>query len=64
MSTKDIVRAWKNEDYLSTLSPAEVSALPENPAGKIELRSHRATQISVKPPNCSAVIECSHSNCP
>lgn len=64
MSAKDIVRAWKNEDYLSTLSPAEVSALPENPAGNIELRSYRRTQISVVPPHCSAVIECSHSNCP
>lgn len=63
MSAKDIVRAWKNEDYRSTLSPAEVSALPENPAGNIELHSYRRTQISVTPPHCSAVIECSHSNC-
>lgn len=63
MSAKDIVRAWKNEDYLSTLNPAEVSALPENPAGNIELRSHRKTQISLVPPHCSVVLECSASNC-
>jgi mersacidin/lichenicidin family type 2 lantibiotic len=62
MSAKDVVRAWKNEDYLSTLNPAEISSLPENPAGNIELRSRRDTQISVTL-NCSAVIECSHSNC-
>lgn len=63
MSAKDVVRAWKNEDYLSTLSPAEVSALPENPAGNIELRNHRKTQISLVPPHCSVVLECSASNC-
>lgn len=64
MSAKDIVRAWKNEDYLSTLSHAEISGLPENPAGNIEIRSHRNPQIlSVYPKNCSAVIECSASNC-
>lgn len=61
MSAKDIVRAWKNEDYLATLSPAEISVLPENPAGNIELRSFRDRQITS--PHCSIVIECSASNC-
>lgn len=37
MSTTDIVRAWKNEDYLMSLSPSELSAIPENPAGNVEL---------------------------
>jgi len=37
MSSTDVVRAWKNEDYLVSLSPEELAALPENPAGKIEL---------------------------
>lgn len=37
MSTADVVRAWKNEDYLASLSPSELSTIPENPAGKIEL---------------------------
>jgi mersacidin/lichenicidin family type 2 lantibiotic len=63
MSAKDIVRAWKSEDYLATLSPAEISALPENPAGNIELRRHKHPQVSITPPHCSVVIECSASNC-
>lgn len=63
MSARDIVRAWKNEDYLSTLSAAELSAIPENPAGTIEVRSYRKTQVSITPPHCSVVIECSASNC-
>jgi mersacidin/lichenicidin family type 2 lantibiotic len=32
-----IVRAWKDEDFLSTLSLEEVQELPENPAGLVEL---------------------------
>ncbi len=37
MSSTDIVRAWKNEDYLAALLPAELASVPENPAGRIEL---------------------------
>jgi mersacidin/lichenicidin family type 2 lantibiotic len=32
-----IIRAWKDEDYRSSLSTDEQRALPENPAGLIEL---------------------------
>ena len=65
MSPKDVIRAWKNEEYLATLSPAEVSALPENPAGNIELRSRQNTRGITVFLHCnSIVIECSASNCP
>jgi mersacidin/lichenicidin family type 2 lantibiotic len=37
MSKADIVRAWKDPRYRQGLSNAELAALPENPAGKIEL---------------------------
>ena len=33
----DIVRAWKDEAYRQSLSEEELRALPENPAGEIEL---------------------------
>ena len=33
----DIVRAWKDEAYRSSLSDEERCALPENPVGEIEL---------------------------
>jgi mersacidin/lichenicidin family type 2 lantibiotic len=33
----DIVKAWKDEGYRNSLSEAERAALPENPAGIVEL---------------------------
>ncbi len=37
MSKKDIIRAWKDEEYRRSLSEAERAKLPEHPAGLIEL---------------------------
>ncbi len=37
MSKKDIIRAWKDEEYRLSLSKAEREKLPEHPAGLIEL---------------------------
>ena len=37
MKAKQIVRAWKDQEYRLSLSDAERSLLPENPAGTIEL---------------------------
>jgi mersacidin/lichenicidin family type 2 lantibiotic len=37
MSNRDIIRAWKDEDYRLSLSAAERALLPEHPAGLIEL---------------------------
>jgi mersacidin/lichenicidin family type 2 lantibiotic len=37
MSKQTIIRAWKDEEYRRNLSEAERAALPENPAGLIEL---------------------------
>lgn len=37
MSNIDVVRAWKDKDYRSSLSPEELAALPPNPAGPIEI---------------------------
>ncbi len=37
MSNVDIIRAWKDEAYRLSLSDEERAALPENPAGMIEL---------------------------
>jgi mersacidin/lichenicidin family type 2 lantibiotic len=33
----EIIRAWKDDDYLMSLSADERQALPENPAGLVEL---------------------------
>lgn len=40
MSKLDIVRAWKDEEYCESLSDAEKSRVPTNPAGLIELTEH------------------------
>lgn len=37
MSGYDIIRAWKDEDYLESLSEEQRSQLPENPAGIVEM---------------------------
>ncbi|HEX7331905.1 MAG TPA: mersacidin/lichenicidin family type 2 lantibiotic [Pyrinomonadaceae bacterium] len=37
MSKTDVIRAWKDEDYRSSLSDAQRAELPDNPAGFIEL---------------------------
>jgi mersacidin/lichenicidin family type 2 lantibiotic len=37
MSKIDVIRAWKDEEYLASLSDAERAMLPENPAGYFEL---------------------------
>jgi len=35
MSTRNIIRAWKDASYRNSLSDAERAALPPNPAGSI-----------------------------
>jgi len=37
MSPDEIIRAWKDEEYLAMLSASERATLPEDPAGAIEL---------------------------
>lgn len=37
MKRDQIIRAWKDEEYRSGLSASELSLLPENPAGIVEL---------------------------
>jgi len=37
MSTPDVIRGWKDEDYRRSLSHEQRGMLPEHPAGVIEL---------------------------
>lgn len=39
MSEINIIRAWKDEEYRLSLSPAERASLPAHPAGLIELQT-------------------------
>ena len=42
----DIVRAWKDEDYRQNLSEEQLSTLPANPAGEMELTDSDLESIS------------------
>ena len=46
MSNLDIVRAWKDEEYRNSLTEAQRSQLPENPAGAIELSNLEAETVA------------------
>ena len=37
MKTFDIIRAWIDPEYRSTLDPRELAELPDHPAGAVEL---------------------------
>ena len=37
MSNETVIRAWKDEAFRNSLSPAELAMLPPNPAGLVEL---------------------------
>jgi mersacidin/lichenicidin family type 2 lantibiotic len=37
MTKTNIIRAWKDQDYRQSLSDAERSTLPDNPAGMVEI---------------------------
>lgn len=64
MSTTDIIRAWKDQDYLMSLSPSQLAQIPENPAGKVELMRATTTgnpDISfIFPPSkcCTKAVDC------
>lgn len=44
MSTENIIRVWKDENFRNSLSEKERTSLPENPAGLVELSD---TQLGV-----------------
>jgi mersacidin/lichenicidin family type 2 lantibiotic len=68
MSRLDIIRAWKDEEYCSSLSAEQRTLLPENPVGLIELtdldlRGAEGGTIST-PMGCPSVITiCSFDIC-
>ncbi len=46
MSEQNIIRAWKDEAYRRGLSEAERAALPENPAGRVDLDELSAAELA------------------
>jgi mersacidin/lichenicidin family type 2 lantibiotic len=46
MSANTIARAWKDEEFRASLAESERAALPENPAGNIELPDSALRQVN------------------
>ncbi len=46
MSITNVIRAWKDADYRSTLSKEELAKLPANPAGTSELSEGELANVS------------------
>jgi mersacidin/lichenicidin family type 2 lantibiotic len=51
----DVIRAWKDEEYRSSLSADELGALPANPAGPMELSDD---DLDVAAGGISEVVQC------
>ena len=46
MTNAQVVRAWKDPEYRSSLSAAELRALPAHPAGLVELDEGELMEVS------------------
>jgi mersacidin/lichenicidin family type 2 lantibiotic len=66
MSNKNIIRAWKDEDYRLSLSEAERALLPEHPAGLIELSGAEMDGVGGggPPPGSDYPTTGGHPGCP
>lgn len=64
MSVNDIIRAWKDEDYLEGLGDAQLALLPENPAGAAEVPHVSDEDMEITATctkiECSNAITCQH----
>lgn len=74
MSTLDIVRAWKDDEYCESLSDTQRASLPQNPAGVIELTDAQLSAagggaeedtiiLSITLPICPTFYMCSLTFC-
>ena len=46
MSAHTVTRAWKDEEFMASLTEGERAALPANPAGAIELPDDVLSQVN------------------
>lgn len=58
MTSVDISRAWKDEEYRLSLDSAVLSQLPENPAGFVELDDSDLTVIAGGSPATTVDVGC------
>ena len=63
MSKENIIRAWKDKDFRSSLSEEQRALLPQHPAGMVELTDAQlGNAAGGKPPRCydctAGIIAC------
>jgi len=46
MNTINLIRAWKDAEYRATLSAEELAALPQHPAGLVELPEEEMAAVA------------------
>ena len=62
MSIEKIIRSWEDPEYRSSLSAEERAALPENPAGAIELTDAELNEV-VGAAQSGASVGCNTKTC-
>ena len=60
MKKRDVIRAWRDGEYYSSLSNEERAALPESPASVIDLGDDVLANISG---GCSYGVGCTSAIC-
>ncbi|HEX6292733.1 MAG TPA: mersacidin/lichenicidin family type 2 lantibiotic [Herpetosiphonaceae bacterium] len=63
MSIENIIRAWKDEEYRASLSETERVALPEHPAGLVELADEDLGVVAGGNPNDLVVCTVISTDC-
>ncbi len=58
MSAKDIIRAWKDEDFRLGLSSAQRTMLPDNPVGAIELSDEELVDAAGATMSTNPMLTC------
>lgn len=58
MTIREIVRAWKDADYLASLSMAQRAALPTHPVGGLELNDDDLDAAAGGKPHNSSRAQC------
>jgi mersacidin/lichenicidin family type 2 lantibiotic len=56
MKQEEIIRAWKDEDYRLSLSEAELSALPEHPAGLVQVSDAEMGAVAGQGPTTYTIL--------
>jgi mersacidin/lichenicidin family type 2 lantibiotic len=62
MTKENIIRAWRNPQYRNSLSEAERAALPDHPAGRIELGDGDLGDVAGKAEPTRFIVFCTPFN--